>query len=74
MRRRYFKDGEMRFRHNFVGTKGFVEEQAARKMIYKGAFAVGNPKGRDAQPGALVIGRRYTTERDSAPVQYNGVV
>ena len=31
------------------------------------------PPGRDAQP-ALVIGRHYVTERDSAPVQYNGVV
>ena len=29
--------------------------------------------GRDAQP-ALVIGRHYITGRDSAPVQYNGVV
>ena len=29
--------------------------------------------GRDVQP-ALVIGRHYMTERDSAPVQYNGVV
>ena len=29
--------------------------------------------GRDAQP-ALVIGRHYVTERDSAPVQYTGVV
>ena len=29
--------------------------------------------GRDAQP-ALVIGRQYITERDSAPVQYNGIV
>ena len=28
---------------------------------------------RDAQP-ALVIGRHYITERDSAPVQYNGIV
>ena len=28
--------------------------------------------GRDAQP-ALVIGRHYVTERDSAPVQYNGI-
>ena len=27
----------------------------------------------DAQP-ALVIGRHYITERDSAPVQYNGNV
>ena len=29
--------------------------------------------GRDAQP-ALVIGRHYVTERDSAPVQYNGIL
>ena len=29
--------------------------------------------GREAQP-ALVIGRHYITERDSAPVQYNGVL
>ena len=29
--------------------------------------------GRDAQP-ALVIGRHCITERDSAPVQYNGIV
>ena len=31
------------------------------------------PLGRDAQP-AFVIGRHYTTERDSAPVQYTGIV
>ena len=31
------------------------------------------PSARDAQP-ALVIGRNYITERDSAPVQYNGIV
>ena len=30
--------------------------------------------GRDVQPGALVIGRHYITERASAPVQYNGLV
>ena len=29
--------------------------------------------GRDAQPGAL-FGRHYVTARDSAPVQYNGIV
>ena len=40
-----FEDGELTFKHNFVGTKGFTDEQAARKMLYKGAFAVGNPKG-----------------------------
>ena len=38
-------DGSVKFKHNFVGTKGFTEEQAAQKMIYKGAFAIGNPKG-----------------------------
>ena len=32
-----------------------------------------DPHCRDAQP-ALVIGRHYMTERDSAPVQYNGIV
>ena len=31
------------------------------------------PSGRDVQP-ALVIGRHYVTERDSAPVQYNDIV
>ena len=31
------------------------------------------PDGRDAQP-ALLIGRHYITERDSAPVQNNGIV
>ena len=40
-----------------------------------GRFEVlaGFANGRDAQP-ALVIGRHYVTERDSAPVQYNGIV
>ena len=33
-----------------------------------------HPDGRDVQPGALVIGRHYITERDSVPVQYNGIV
>ena len=40
-----FEDGELTFKHNFVGTKGFTDEQAAKKMLYKGAFAIGNPKG-----------------------------
>ena len=31
------------------------------------------PYGSDVQP-ALVIGRHYITEYDSAPVQYNGIV
>ena len=30
------------------------------------------PVNRDAQP-ALVIGRHYIIERDSAPVQYDGI-
>ena len=34
----------------------------------------GVPAGRDVQPGAPVIGRHYVTERDSAPIQYNGIV
>jgi len=38
-------DGTAKIKHSFVGTKGFVEEQAAQQMIYKGAFAIGNPKG-----------------------------
>ena len=40
-----FENGELTFKHNFVGTKGFTEEQAAKQMLYKGAFAIGNPKG-----------------------------
>ena len=32
-----------------------------------------SPAARDAQP-ALVIGRHYINERDSAPVQYNDIV
>ena len=38
-------EGGVKFRHNFVGTKGFTDEQAAQQMLYKGAFAIGNPKG-----------------------------
>mmetsp|Transcript_13454 Transcript_13454/g.21975 ORF Transcript_13454/g.21975 Transcript_13454/m.21975 type:complete len:586 (-) Transcript_13454:250-2007(-) len=40
-----FEAGALTFKHNFVGTKGFTEERAAQKMLYKGAFAIGNPKG-----------------------------
>ena len=40
--------------------------------VFFGAVGV-TRGGRDAQP-ALVIGRHCTTERDSAPVQYNGIV
>ena len=36
---------------------------------------LGKPRkdGRDVQP-ALVIGLHHVTDRDSAPVQYNGIV
>ena len=30
--------------------------------------------GRNVQPALAVIGRHSVTERDSAPVQYNGIV
>ena len=39
-----------------------------------GVGAGAGEQGRDVQPGALVIGRHCVTERDSAPVQYNGIV
>ena len=44
-RRRSTERAASKFRHNFVGTKGFTDEQAAQQMLYKGAFAIGNPKG-----------------------------
>ena len=43
------------------------------RASFGGRRSNGSPGGRDVQP-ALVIGRHYVTERDSAPVQYNGVV
>ena len=33
-------EGGVKFRHNFVGTKGFTDEQAAQQMLYKGAYAI----------------------------------
>ena len=36
---------KIQFKHNFVETKGFCDEREAQQMLYKGAFAVGNPKG-----------------------------
>ena len=33
------------FSTRFVRTKAFVEEQKANKMLYRGAFSVGNPAG-----------------------------
>ena len=47
--------------------------QSAPRPWTAAAIGVGFAFGRDAQP-ALVIGRHYITERDSAPVQYNGIV
>jgi len=43
-------DGEedktnIQFKHNFVEARGFYDEREAQQMLYKGAFAVGNPKG-----------------------------
>ena len=40
-----FRDGRVFFRNRFVRTAGFVEEQAKERLIYKGAFATGNPSG-----------------------------
>ena len=47
----------------------------ATKLLFKLFLTILVPIifGRDAQP-ALLIGRHYAIERDSAPVQYNGVV
>ena len=39
-----------------------------------GAVAGGGAGGRNVQPALAVIGRHYVSERDSVPVQYNGVV
>lgn len=33
------------FASRFVRTEGFVKEQSAGKMMYRGAFSVGNPSG-----------------------------
>lgn len=40
-----FKDGRAFFASRYVRTKGFAEEQAAGRLLYRGAFAVGNPAG-----------------------------
>lgn len=39
------EDNRPFFSTRFVRTKAFVEEQKANKMIYRGAFSVGNPAG-----------------------------
>jgi all-trans-8'-apo-beta-carotenal 15,15'-oxygenase len=40
-----FKDGKLFFASRFVRTEGFLKEQEANKMLYRGAFSVGNPAG-----------------------------
>ena len=40
-----FRDGKAFFANRFVRTKGFVEEQQAGRLLYRGAFSVGNPTG-----------------------------
>ena len=40
-----FRDGRVFFRNRFVRTAALLAEQAAQKMLYRGAFSVGNPSG-----------------------------
>lgn len=40
-----FKGGKCFFNNRYVRTEGFVKEQQAQRMIYRGAFSVGNPAG-----------------------------
>ncbi|KAL4438663.1 hypothetical protein ABPG77_006267 [Micractinium sp. CCAP 211/92] len=40
-----FKGGRAFFANRYVRTKGFVQEQQARRLLYRGAFSVGNPAG-----------------------------
>jgi hypothetical protein len=40
-----FKEGRLFFRNKYVQTKGYVDEQAAGRPLYKGAFSTGNPAG-----------------------------
>ena len=47
--------------------------RAVRPRRVDGQAAAAAAAGSDAQP-ALVIGRHYINERDSAPVQYNGIM
>ena len=35
----------MHFENKYVRTEAFMKEQAAGKMLYRGAFSVGNPSG-----------------------------
>ncbi|CAL8462447.1 g1980 [Coccomyxa elongata] len=40
-----FKNGKVFFRNRFVRSEAFIKEQQAQKMLYRGAFSVGNPSG-----------------------------
>lgn len=40
------RDGRVFFANRFVRTKGFVAEQAAGRLLHRGAFSVGNPGGK----------------------------
>lgn len=40
-----FKDGRVFFRNKFIRTEGFLKEQRAGKMLYRGLFTIGNPSG-----------------------------
>lgn len=40
-----FKEGRVFFRNRFVRSEAFIKEQQAQKMLYRGAFSVGNPSG-----------------------------
>ena len=63
-----------------VPVRSLWELSAGRKVAAVLAYAHDNAVepfmepalGRDVQPA--LIGRHYVTERDSAPVQYNGIV
>lgn len=40
-----FKGGRAFFANRYVRTEGFVREQQAQRLLYRGAFSVGNPTG-----------------------------
>ncbi|PSC73715.1 carotenoid oxygenase [Micractinium conductrix] len=40
-----FQGGKAFFANRYVRTEGFVKEQAAQRLLYRGAFSVGNPAG-----------------------------
>ncbi|MFW6264035.1 MAG: carotenoid oxygenase family protein [Cyanobacteriota bacterium] len=40
-----FKEGKAHFRNRFVRTEGFVKEQEAGKMLYRGVFGTQKPGG-----------------------------